>query len=52
MVNNGVIRMQGENQNATCNISKQSQSGDVVIMSHTGYNLINMFSGNCSKETL
>ena len=52
MVNNGVIQMQGENQNATCNLSKQSQSGDVVIMSHAGYNLINMFSGNCSKETL
>ena len=35
LVNNGVIQMQGENQNTTCNLSEQPESNDVVLMSHT-----------------
>ena len=34
-VKNGVIQMQGENQNATYNLSEQPESDDVVLMSHT-----------------
>ena len=35
LVNNGVIQMQGENQNTTYNPSKQPESNDVVLISHT-----------------
>ena len=35
MVNNGVLQMQGGNQNATYNLSEQPESDDVVLMSHT-----------------
>ena len=35
LVNNGVIQMQGENQNATYNLSEQPLSDDVVLMFHT-----------------
>ena len=35
LVNNGVIQMQGENQNTTYNLSEQPESNDVVLMSHT-----------------
>ena len=34
-VSNGVIQMQGENQNPTCKLSQQPESDDVVLMSHT-----------------
>ena len=35
LVNNIVIQMQGENQNATYNLSEQPESVNVVLTSHT-----------------